>query len=193
MGNERNMRQVRTAASDFQTRAEENGDLYIEGYFAVFNSDYEIFPGATESIANTAFDDTLDEDIRCLIDHDTRLVLGRNRAGTLRLSVDGHGLWGKVKINPRDQDAMNLYERVKRHDVDQCSFGFEILDEEFEQRGENVHWTIRKVRLHEVTVATFPAYVETSVSARKAQLSEIKKRSFEAWQQKMINKLKGKG
>lgn len=182
--------QVRSTQSKFKTR-EEDGEMYISGYFAVFNSEYEMWPGAVESIADTAFDGALADDIRCLIDHETRLVLGRNKAGTLTLKVDARGLWGEVKINPNDQDAVNLYERVKRGDVDQCSFGFDILDEEFEDRGDSVKWTIKKVKLYEVSVVTFPAYEETSVSARKRQLGEIKKRSVKAWKQRTLKKLKG--
>lgn len=182
--------QVRSTQSKFETR-EADGEMYISGYFAVFNSEYEMWPGGVESIADTAFDGALADDIRCLINHETRLVLGRNKAGTLTLKVDARGLWGEVKINPNDQDAVNLYERVKRGDVDQCSFGFDILDEEFEDRGDSVKWTIKKVKLYEVSVVTFPAYEETSVSARKRQLGEIKKRSIEAWKQRTMKKLKG--
>ena len=176
----------------FQTRADaETGDLYISGYFSVFNSEYELWPGATESIAETAFDGALSDDIRCLIDHDTRLVIGRTKAGTLTLKTDSRGLWGEVKINPSDQDALNLYERVKRGDVDQCSFGFDILEETFEERGDTVHWTIKKVKLYEVSVVTFPAYEETEVSARKQELSNIQKRAAEAWRHEILQKLKG--
>ena len=182
--------QVRSTQSKFETR-EADGEMYISGYFAVFNSEYEMWPGAVESIADTAFDGALADDIRCLIDHETRLVLGRNKAGTLTLKVDTRGLWGEVRINPNDQDAVNLNERVKRGDVDQCSFGFDILDEEFEDRGDTVKWTIKKVKLYEVSVVTFPAYEETSVSARKRQLGEIKKRSIEAWKQRTLKRLKG--
>ncbi len=182
--------QVRSTQSKFETR-EADGEMYISGYFAVFNSEYEMWPGAVESIADTAFDGALADDIRCLIDHETRLVLGRNKAGTLTLKVDARGLWGETRVNPKDQDAVNLYERVKRGDVDQCSFGFDILDEEFEDRGDSVKWTIKKVKLYEVSVVTFPAYEETSVSARKRQLGEIKKRSIEAWKQRTLKRLKG--
>lgn len=184
-------RQTRCIMSEFNTRNDEAGDLYISGYFSVFNSVYELWPGATESIAPTAFDEAIADDIRALIDHETRLVLGRTKSATLTLKVDSRGLWGEIKINQNDQDAMNLYERVKRHDVDQCSFGFDILDEEFEDRGDYVHWTIKKVRLYEVSVVTFPAYTETSVTARKDQLKEIKKRSVEADRNKFMTKLKG--
>lgn len=182
---------MRSVASEFQTRADETGDLYISGYFSVFNSNYEIFEGATESVAPEAFEGALSDDIRCLIDHETRLVLGRTKVGTLTLKTDSRGLWGEVKINPKDQDAMNLYERVKRGDVDQCSFGFDILEEEFEDRGTTVHWTIKRVRLYEVSVVTFPAYEDTGVSARKSDLQNIKRRELEASKQRILRKLKG--
>lgn len=189
---DRAVRQMRSVASEFKTRADgETGDLYISGYFSVFNSNYEIFEGATESVAPEAFEGALSDDIRCLIDHETRLVLGRTKAGTLVLKTDSRGLWGEVKINPKDQDAMNLYERVKRGDVDQCSFGFDILEEEFEDRGTTVHWTIKRVRLYEVSVVTFPAYEDTGVSARKNDLQSIKKRALEIRKQKILRKLKG--
>ena len=173
--------------------AEDNGELYIEGYFAVFNSVYELWPGATESIAPGAFSGALGGDVRALTNHDTTLVLGRTKAGTLELREDGHGLWGRVRINREDGDAMNLYHRVQRGDVDQCSFGFDILEENVEQREDgSVHFTIEKIGpLYEVTVATFPAYEETAVAARSAQAEQIRRRAGQAWRETMKNRLKG--
>ena len=188
---DRETRQMRSIASKFETRESEEG-IFIEGYFSVFNSTYELWPGATESVAPGAFENTLGGDIRALIDHETRLVLGRNKSGTLELREDSHGLWGRVKINPNDQDAVNLYERVKRGDVDQCSFGFDIVKEDTEVRDDgSVHWTIREVKLYEVSVVTFPAYTETSVSARKRDFEEIQKRETEKWRDDMMRRLKG--
>lgn len=188
---DRNMRQVRATSSEFKTR-QDGEELVIEGYFAVFNSNYDIFPGASESIAPGAFDKTISGDIRALINHDTTLVLGRTKAGTLELRIDSHGLWGKIIINPNDADAMNLYERVKRGDVDQCSFGFDIVSEDTEYREDgSIHWTITEVVLYEVSCCTFPAYEQTSISAREKQAEDIKKREKEAWQTKLMAKLKG--
>ncbi len=188
---DRTNRQMRSVASQFTTRESEEG-RYIEGYFSVFNSTYELWQGATESVAPGAFSNTLGGDIRALIDHETRLVLGRNKAETLELREDSHGLWGRIKVNPNDQDAVNLYERVKRGDVDQCSFGFEIIKEDTEFREDgSVHWTIREVKLYEVSVVTFPAYEDTSVSARKKDFEEIQKRKTEKWRLDMKNRLKG--
>ena len=188
---ERDARQMRSIDAQFQTR-EDGENLSIEGYFAVFNSNYDIGYGMSESIAPHAFDNTISDDVRALINHDTTLVLGRTSAHTLEIRQDERGLWGKIAINPNDSDAMNLYARVKRGDVTQCSFGFDIISEntEFSENGD-VHWTIREVKLYEVSCCTFPAYEETSISARTRDLEEIKKRSLEAWKENIRKRLKG--
>ena len=191
MPNERQQRQVRCVAQQFQTRAA-NDDLFIEGYFSVFNSEYPLWEGASEIVKPGAFTNSVSGDVRALINHDSSLVLGRTKAGTLALRQDEHGLWGSIRINRDDVDAMNLYARVQRGDVDQCSFGFDILDEEteFRDNGE-IHWTIKKVKLYEVSVCTFPAYTETSVSARKKDYDDIVKRKNDVWKKTMHTKLKG--
>lgn len=184
-------RQLRTVATEFNTR-DDGENLSIEGYFAVFDSIYEIAPGMTESIAPGAFDETLSDDIRALINHDTTLVLGRTKAGTLSLRTDNRGLWGHIDINPNDSDAINIHERVKRRDVDQCSIGFDIIEEETEFRDDgSIHWTIRKAKLWEVSPCTFPAYEETSIAARAKERDDLLKRKNEAWKEKMLKKLKG--
>lgn len=191
MSENRTNRMMRTASTEFKTR-DDNGELAIEGYFAVFNSNYDIAEGMSESIAVGAFDNTLSDDIRALINHDTTLVLGRTKAGTLQLRTDSHGLWGHISINPNDSDAMNLYNRVQRGDVDQCSFGFDILSEETDFREDgSVHWTIKEVKLYEVSPCTFPAYEETSIAARSKERNELIKRKNDAWKEKMLSKLKG--
>lgn len=184
--------QKRTMLTKYETREEQDGQKVIAGYFAVFNSETELWPGAYESISEEAFDSTLSNDIRALTNHDATLVLGRNKAGTLKLSKDSRGLWGEISINEKDTDALNLYERVKRGDVDQCSFGFNILDEETEWRDDGtVKWTIRKVDLHEVSVCTFPAYEETGVQARHREVEQHRERQAQQWRHDITSRLKG--
>lgn len=193
MPNERAGRQIRCLAQKFQTR-DENGDLFIEGYFSVFNSPYELWEGVSEVVKPGAFSDCMGQDVRALINHDSTLVLGRTKAGTLELKEDSHGLWGRIRINREDGDAMNLYARVQRGDVDQCSFGFDIERETFVDLGNGCcRWEIEKVNpLYEVSVCTFPAYVETSVSARKQQLEEIQRRQNDLWREIMRKRIGGK-
>lgn len=183
------MRVMQLRSGEFKTR-EDSGEMVIEGYFAVFNSDYEMWEGASESIAPGAFTSSLSGDIRGLTNHDTTLVLGRTKVHTLELKEDSHGLWGRITINPKDSDAVNTYERVKRGDVDQCSIGFMIRSEETDFRDDGtIHWTITDVDLFEVSVCTFPAYEETGVSARHRDAEELKKRASEAWRLKMTDRL----
>ena len=54
-----------------------------------------------------------------------------------------------------------------------------------------MHWTIKKVKLYEVSVVTFTAYQETGVSARKEQLEEKRRREFSTWKQRTLKMGKG--
>lgn len=188
---ERNKLQVRGITCGLKTRAEPGQPKVIEGYFAVFGKETELFPGAYEEIAIGTFDNTLSRDIRALINHETTLVLGRTKVRTLELSVDAYGLYGKITINENDSDAMNLYERVARGDVDQCSFGFEILHEEVDWREDGtVKWIVKEVNLFEVSVCTFPAYEETAVHARSQEYEDHQEKQREIRKNKLKERLK---
>ncbi|MNB67223.1 Caudovirus prohead protease [compost metagenome] len=188
---DRNTRQIRGLMSKLETRADPGSeDMVIEGYFAVCSQQTELWPGAFEEIAPGAFDTTLGNDIRALINHESRLVLGRNTSGTLQLRADGRGLWGSIRINPDDMDAVNLYQRVKRGDVDQCSFGFNILRESTDWRDDGtVKWTIEEIDLHEVSVVTFPAYEATGVQARQAEYAQHHERQRQQRKQNLKARL----
>lgn len=176
----------------FATR-EDNGQRWIEGYFSVFDGTYEMGDWGVERVDPHAFDETLSRDVRALINHDTTLVLGRTTAKTLMLSVDDHGLFGRVRINENDQDAVNCYERVRRGDVDQCSFGFTIDAEEQEKLPDGrIQWTLKRVTLYEVSVCTFPAYEDTAVAARAKDRDDMRQRELAAWRERMIDKIKRK-
>ncbi|MHC5215655.1 HK97 family phage prohead protease [Enterococcus sp. LJL128] len=168
------VRQYRSLNIELNTRSDEaSGEKRIAGYFVVFNSETELWPGAYEEISPEALTN-IPDDVRALFDHDTSKVLGRTKAGTLTLSIDEKGLYGEIIINENDSDAVNLYERVKRGDIDQCSFGFEILKEETEHREDgSIKWIIKEIILYEVSVVTFPAYADTAVEARQQQFNKI--------------------
>lgn len=188
--NDRKQRQIRSLPQNFKTR-DADGKLYIEGYFAVFDSPYPLWDGAEEVIKPGAFDGVLTQDVRALVNHDTTLVMGRTIAGTLLLKQDETGLWGQIEVNRDDTDAMNLYARVQRGDVSQCSFGFDIERETFVDLGDGrCRWEIEKVNpLYEVSVCTFPAYEATSVSARRQQLETIRQRETQIWRENMKKRL----
>lgn len=179
-----NMQYRMIGMENIQTRDDDDTPR-IEGYFSVYNSIYQITSDMSESIEAGAFSDSLGGDVRALINHDTTLVLGRTAAHTLELRDDSHGLWGSITVNRNDSDAMNLYERVKRGDVSGCSIGFAIIREETDIRDDDsVHFTIKQAELFEVSPCTFPAYKETTISARAAQRDEIRKRRADEWAEK---------
>lgn len=181
----------RTMDSQLETRIEADAKV-IEGYFAVFDKETELWPGAFEQIARGAFDSSMKRDVRALLNHNDDIVLGRTKAGTLTLRADDVGLWGTIQVNEADTDAMNLYARVQRGDVSQCSFGFNILKEDTEHREDgSIKWTLEDVELWEVSPVTFPAYEETGISARKAQATAEEKRRTEQWRAEMRAKLTG--
>lgn len=183
---------TRSFKSELAVREQQEGqqEKVIEGYFAVYGSETELWSGAFEEIKSGAFDDTLENDIRALINHNTELVLGRNKAGTLTLKADDKGLWARVVINEQDTDALNLYARVQRGDVDQCSFGFNIIEESTEFREDGtIKWTIEKIDLHEVSIVTFPAYEATSVQARKRDFENLQNRTLEVRKKQLKEKL----
>ena len=185
-------RQYRCIPAKMLVRSEAEGPV-IACHFAVFNTPTELWPGCIEQIAPGAFASSLGLDVRGLINHETRLVLGRTLAGTLSLREDEIGLYGEIKINEHDSDAMNLYARVQRGDVSQCSFGFDILAEDYVESpdGQTCTWTIRDVRLWEVSVVTFPAYEATSAIARASgDTSSLKSARLERRKKELLERIK---
>lgn len=184
--------QVRNFRSLDLNANDEAAEKIISGYFIVFNSETELYEGCFEEIAPESFDNVDLSDVRALIDHETSKVLGRTKSGTLTLSVDAKGVYGEIKVNENDTEAMNLYSRVQRGDVDQCSFGFNILDEAMETRDDGSYkFTIKEIELFEVSVVTFPAYADTAVEARSKQIENMEKRELLAKKSKLEEKLNG--
>ena len=185
-------RQYRCIPAKMLVRSDTEGPV-IACHFAVFNTPTELWPGCIEQIAPGAFASSLGLDVRGLINHETRLVLGRTLAGTLSLREDEIGLYGEIKINEHDSDAMNLYARVQRGDVSQCSFGFDIVAEDYvvSPDGQTCTWTIRDVRLWEVSVVTFPAYEATSAIARASDdTTSLKSARLQRRKKELLERIK---
>jgi HK97 family phage prohead protease len=144
-------------------RAEGSGQL-ITGYAAVFNTLSVELWGFREKIAPGAFTASLGDDVRALWNHDTGVVMGRTRSGTLRLAEDATGL--RIENEPPAAAAHQI-ESIGRGDVDQMSFGFRTLEDTWDEDedGQLIR-TLRKVKLYEVSFVTFPAYPATSVQLR---------------------------
>ena len=188
---QKNIRDFRTSFKI--TRDQETSDeRVIEGYFALYESETELWAGSYEIISKGAFDSTLNKnDIRALWNHNTQYVLGRNRNGSLELKADDKGLFATIKL-PKTQYAEDLYALVSRGDIDQASFGFNILDEELEELADGGYrWRIKDIDLHEISVVTFPAYENTTVQAREKQVQQLEQRKLQEKKTALLKRLKG--
>ena len=182
---------------------EEGGKRYLEGHFAVFNQPYEVMPGWIETIAPGAFSRALrsNTDTKVLWNHNSDIVMGSTANRTAVLWEDEIGLPGRVEINEMDQAAKDGYARVSRGDVTGCSFGFEIsrMEESWDNDGTYRTRILEVDPLYEVSPCTFPAYIQTSISARteeqfketRTRLERAKKEKREAWRASILARLKG--
>jgi HK97 family phage prohead protease len=141
----------------------------LVGYAALFNTPADIAGMFREQIAPGAFSEAIGrDDVRALVNHDANMVLGRNKANTLRMSEDEKGL--RVEIDmPDTQMARDLGVSMERGDINQMSFGFIARQQEWDDDEDPPLRTIRAAELFDVSVVTYPAYEETEVGLRSLQ------------------------
>jgi len=152
---------------DVELRVTDGEKPHIQGHAAVFNQWSEDLGGFREKIRPGAFKKTLKEsDVRALFNHDANYVLGRNKAGTLTLAEDDTGL--AIDIDPPDTTwASDLKVSMQRGDVNQMSFGFQTVKDEWNNEDKkNIERELVEVRLFDVSVVTYPAYPQTNAQVR---------------------------
>lgn len=146
----------------------------IRGYAAVFNQWSEDLGGFREKIRPGAFSKTIKEaDVRALFNHDPNYVLGRNKAGTLRLTEDDKGL--EIEVDPPEtQWARDLLISIDRGDINQMSFGFSTVKDEWGgDKGEATRELV-EVKLFDVSPVTYPAYPQTVVGVRSVEMDKVR-------------------
>lgn len=159
-------KETRTFMFDIELRDDDTPT--ITGHAAMFNQETDIGGMFREKIKKGAFSESIGkDDVRALFNHDPNFVLGRNKAGTLKMVEDRKGL--AIEISPPDtQQARDLMVSMRRGDISQMSFGFQVQEESWRmgEDGESDVRTLKKVRLFDVSPVTFPAYEGTDVAVR---------------------------
>ena len=145
---------------------EEGDEVKVVGYASVFNKLSDDLGFGREKVKRGAFAETIkDDDIRALWNHDSSIVMGRNKSGTLNLSEDRKGL--KVEIMP--PSSFPYLETIRRGDVTGMSIGFVVHEQKWENLNDDKKETIRTIiraSLFDVSPVTFPAFPDTSVAVR---------------------------
>ena len=159
--------EVRTTPTEFEIR-DENDGMTISGYAAVFNSESEPLP-FIERIAPGAFTRSLKSrnEIKLLWNHDSGEPMASLRGGSLRLWEDDKGLAYEAKLanTTRGRDVAEL---IRSKVIDAMSFGFNVIKDSWDERGNR---TLESVRIHEISVVSYPAYTATAgtVQVRSAE------------------------
>jgi HK97 family phage prohead protease len=147
----------------------EGEDEFFEGVAVRFGSITDL-GYISEEVERGAFSEVLNDDVRGLFNHDADVVLGRNKSGTMTLTVNDKEVRYKIKYNPADPDHVRVMEKVKRGDVSQSSYAFSIKDEKWETRNGKDHRVIQKLkRWYDVAPVTYPASTDTEVAARSLE------------------------
>ncbi len=171
-------KEIRTAQIN---SANEEGQLKVRGYAAVFNeptliweseySGYKYF----ETVDRNAFEGADLSDVCFKYNHgDVAMILARTRNKTLILAADDHGLAIQADIADTST-GKDVYELIRRGDLDKMSFAFTVEKQkvEYDERAKTCIRTILKFdKIFDVAVVDFPAYDGTEISTVEARGAE---------------------
>ncbi len=159
-----------------EVRAADDGTVVVEGYAAVFNQPTDIGGVFTEVIAPGAFRSALErgDDVEFLINHGG-LPLARSTAGNLTMSEDAHGLKIRAVLDGKDPDVQRIVPKMRAKMLDQMSFAFRALDQEWQTpaEGQDVR-TILDVSLFDVSIVNRGAYPQTEIALRSRDDAKAK-------------------
>lgn len=153
----------------------------VRGLASVYNYEYPVYGGPEsggwyERVAVGAFDQTLSEnpDVVFLVNH-AGLPLARTKSGTLTLAAEKKGLGVRATLDPRDTEVGNLLVKMDRKDVDEMSFAFRTVKQDWQAhkkypQDEMSLRTLTELNLHrgDVSGVTFGASDATHVNIERS-------------------------
>jgi HK97 family phage prohead protease len=169
--------ETRVFTNEFEVREDGEG-MTLTGYAARFNEPSEPLP-FIERIKPGAFKRSINSrnDIKLLWNHNTDMVLGSTRAGTLTLKEDEIGL-RVVATLPDNSWGRDAKVSIQRGDVTGFSFGFTVPAGGDSWSSDGTERTLKSVRLLEVsTGVAFPAYPSTNGTAQVRGLDKVAQRN----------------
>ena len=142
--------------------------MTFTGYASVFNSPSEDLGGFVEYVAPGAFKRSLQarNEIKLLWNHDTGEPLASVRGGSLKLEEDTRGLKVTAKL-PNTTRGRDVAELLRSKVIDSMSFGFNVIKDTWSKDGQIR--TLEAIRLHEVSIVSYPAYKATTAQVRSLE------------------------
>jgi HK97 family phage major capsid protein/HK97 family phage prohead protease len=137
--------------------------LIVEGTAIVFNKPAQI-NGYTERIAPNALAGVSLDDIALLINHDGAGIPLARSPKTLTLTITDKGLDMRAQL-PDTEQGRAVYGAVKRGDLSQMSFAFDIGAQDVDAQARTATITVINA-IYELSIVTRAAYPQTSVQAR---------------------------
>lgn len=181
----------RVTASGLEVRAV-GDDVTVEGYAATFGQGYDM-GWYTETVQRGAFTKTLTEkpDVQFLVNHDG-LPLARSTSGTLDLAQDSTGLHTRARLDPSDPDVQRILPKLKRGDMDRMSFAFRVVKQKWSEDYTQRSLDELSLATGDVSLVTFPANPNTSISIRARQVLDADPNELRAAYQAIHEERAGK-
>lgn len=160
---------------DLEMRGKPGEGAVLSGYVAVFDQPSEVLwdfrsGHFVERVDASAFNRTIGlADIKALRNHDPNYIVGRSKAGVgnIRFAPDEQGLYHELDV-PDTATARSLYEDVEQGFIDQMSFAFRTLQDEWSDGEETPERRLLEVALEDISYVAYPAYPQTTADARVA-------------------------
>lgn len=170
MSNKRERRDFLIENLEIETRDIDGRQVKtLSGHASVFDKESSDLGGFIEIVRKGAFLRSIEEnDIHALVNHNSDMVIGRNKSGTLRVFEDEIGLNVEIDL-PGTSYANDLCASIERGDITGMSFGFSVRtggQAWAETDDGKVLRELTDINLFEVSTTPFPAYPDTDVAVR---------------------------
>lgn len=174
-GLSRRASEQRYRPTELEMRGKPGAGAVLAGYVAVFDQPSAVLwdfrsGHFVERIDGRAFNKTIHEaDVKALRNHDPNLIVGRSKAGVgnIRFLPDSTGLYHELEV-PDTATARSLYEDVQHGLIDQMSFAFRAIEDDWDSEAKVPERRLLEVALEDISYVAFPAYPQTTADARVA-------------------------
>jgi len=172
-------KELRTLSFETRDLSFDDKSLKVSGYVNKAGSYSQVMSADgtpfRETILPQAFVEAVatEDPIDFYAEHDDQKLLATTVNHSLTLRADDEGLYMEAQILDTN-DGRDTYELIKSGVITSMSFGFIVLDDDWDMTGGRFDdgvplRTVKEIILKEVSAVRFPAYLSSSIEARGIQ------------------------